>query len=98
MLRKMYPKSKIGILVRNYNYDVVKNLPYINEVIKIDDYKENDLIEKIQNFQPTIFIALFSNSFVLFKFISLGEAIKSCLFKSLIKVLFTSPSLKTITG
>ena len=30
MLRKMYPEAEITVLVRNYNYDIVKNLPYIS--------------------------------------------------------------------
>ena len=28
MIKKMYPNSKLTVLVRNYNYDVVKNLSY----------------------------------------------------------------------
>lgn len=64
MLRKMYPHTKIGVLVRNYNYDIVKNLPYLDEVIKIDDYSEEDLLNKIKDFQADVFIALFSNSFI----------------------------------
>ena len=41
MVKKMYPSAKLTVLVRNYNYDVVKSLSYIDEVIKIDDYSEN---------------------------------------------------------
>ena len=54
--KKMYPKAKLTVLVRNYNYDVVKNLPYIDEVIKIDDYEEKEL-EKISTGSFKIFEA-----------------------------------------
>ena len=40
MARKMFPNAEIMILVRNYNYEIVKNLPYIDRIIKIDDYSE----------------------------------------------------------
>ncbi|BDU49680.1 glycosyltransferase [Haliovirga abyssi] len=63
-IRNMYPNAKIAILVRNYNYDIVKNLPYIDEVIKIDDYSEKELIKKIRKFNANIFIALFTNKFI----------------------------------
>ncbi len=61
MLRKMYPKADIAILVRHYNYDIVKNLPYINHIFKIDDYSEAELEQKIHAFDPTVFIALYSD-------------------------------------
>ena len=64
MIRKMYPDVKLGVLVRNYNFGIVKNLPYIDEVIKIDDYNEKALIEKIKSFEADAFVALFSNAFV----------------------------------
>ena len=64
MIRKMYPDVKLGVLVRNYNYGIVKNLPYIDEVIKIDDYEKKALIQKIKSFQADAFVALFSNAFV----------------------------------
>lgn len=63
-IRNMYSNAKIGILVRNYNYDIVKNLSYIDEVIKIDDYNEKDLIKKVRKFNADIFIALFTNKFI----------------------------------
>ena len=61
MVKKMYPKAKLTVLVRNYNYDVVKNLPYIDEVIKIDDYEEKELEKKIEEIKAEIFIALYSD-------------------------------------
>ena len=61
MVKKMYPKAKLTILVRNYNYDVVKNLSYIDEVIKIDDYEEKELEKKIEGIKAEIFIALYSD-------------------------------------
>ena len=36
MIRKMYKNSRLVVLVRKYNYDIVKNLEYIDRVIKID--------------------------------------------------------------
>ncbi|WP_319369838.1 glycosyltransferase family 9 protein [uncultured Ilyobacter sp.] len=64
MLRKMYPNSDITVLVRKYNYEIVKNLPCINRVIKIDDYRQKDLIEKIKHFNADVFIALYNDGFV----------------------------------
>ncbi len=64
MIKKMYPNAKLTVLVRNYNYDVVKNLSYIDEVIKIDDYSEEELIRKIKLLKLDIFIALYSDKFV----------------------------------
>lgn len=61
MIKKMYPESELIILVRNYNYDVVKNLPYVDRVIKIDDYRQNDLEQLIKKIKADIFISLFSN-------------------------------------
>lgn len=64
MLRKMYPQAEITVLVRKYNYEIVKNLPYINRVIKIDDFRQKELIEKIKHFKADVFIALYNDSFV----------------------------------
>jgi ADP-heptose:LPS heptosyltransferase len=61
MVKKMYPKSELIILVRNYNYDVVKNLPYVDRVIKIDDYEDKDLEREIREIGADIFISLFSD-------------------------------------
>ncbi len=60
MARKMYPNSKIAVLVRNYNYNIVKYLDFIDEVIKIDDNEEY-VNEFIKNFKADAFIALFTN-------------------------------------
>lgn len=64
MIKKMYPESKLTVLVRNYNYDVVKNLPYIDKVIKIDDYSDLELLEEVAKLKADIFIALFTDKFV----------------------------------
>ncbi len=64
MLRKMYPQAEITVLVRNYNYEIVENLPYINRVVKIDDYRQKELLEKIKHFKADVFIALYTDSFV----------------------------------
>ena len=59
MVKKMYPSAKLTVLVRNYNYDVVKSLSYIDEVIKIDDYSENELEKIVKQVGAEIFIALY---------------------------------------
>ncbi len=60
MAREMYPNSKIMVLVRNYNYNIVKNLPFIDEAVKIDDDIES-VHTKIKNFNADAFIALYTN-------------------------------------
>lgn len=64
MARKLFPKAEIMILVRNYNYDIVKNLPYINKILKIDDYDEKALTDEIKNFNADIFIALYNDKLI----------------------------------
>lgn len=64
MIKKMYPQATLTVLVRNYNYDVVKNLPYIDRVIKIDDYSEKDLLKLVEDIKAEIFIALYTDKFV----------------------------------
>lgn len=64
MLRKMYPEAELVVLVRKYNYEIVKNLPYVNRVLKIDDYRQKELIDKIKHFKADVFIALYNDQFV----------------------------------
>jgi len=64
MLRKMYPEVEIVVLVRKYNYEIVENLPYIDRVLKIDDYRQKELLEKIKHFKADVFIALYNDSYV----------------------------------
>ena len=64
MIKKMYPHAKLTVLVRNYNYDVVKNLPYIDRVVKIDDYSEDQLLVLVEEIKAEIFIALYTDKFV----------------------------------
>lgn len=64
MLRKMYPEAEIVVLVRKYNYEIVENLPYVDRVLKIDDYRQKELLEKIKHFKADVFIALYNDSFV----------------------------------
>lgn len=64
MIRKMYPEAEITVLVRTYNYEIVKNLPYIDRVVKIDDYRKEELLEKIDYFKADVFIALYNDKFV----------------------------------
>ena len=64
MLKKMYPKAELIVLVRRYNYDIVKNLPYIDRVLKIDDFKKEELLMKIAYFKADVFIALFHDEYI----------------------------------
>ncbi len=64
MIKKMYPQAELVVLVRNYNYEIVKNLPYIDRIIRIDDYTQHELLEKISYFNADIFIALYNDKFV----------------------------------
>ena len=64
MLKKMYPKAELIVLVRKYNYDIVKNLPYIDRVLKIDDFKKEELLMKIAYFKADAFIALFHDDYI----------------------------------
>jgi ADP-heptose:LPS heptosyltransferase len=73
MVRKMYPNAEITVLVRKYNYEIVKNLPYIDRVIKIDDFRRAELIEKIKYFKADVFVALYNDEFVM----ELAKASKS---------------------
>ncbi len=61
MVKKIYPNCKLTVLVRNYNYDVVRNLPYVDRVIKIDEYSEKELIKVIEKIKADIFVALYSD-------------------------------------
>lgn len=65
MLRKMYPDAEITLLVRDYNYNIVKNLPYINRVVQIDRYRRKELLEKIKYFNADVFVALYVDNFVM---------------------------------
>lgn len=73
MIRKMYPDAEITLLVRGYNYDIVKNLPYINRIVQIDRYRQKELLEKIAYFNADIFIALYVDDYVM----SLAKASKA---------------------
>lgn len=64
MLRKMYPKAELIVLVRKYNYEIVENLPYVDRVLKIDDYRQDELINKIKYFNADVFVALYNDNFV----------------------------------
>lgn len=64
MVKKMYPQAELVVLVRKYNYEIVKNLPYVDRIVKIDDFTHNELLEKISYFNADIFIALYNDKFV----------------------------------
>ena len=64
MVKKMYPQAELVVLVRKYNYEIVKNLPYVDRILKIDDYSQSELLEKIAYFKADVFIALYNDAFV----------------------------------
>ncbi|WP_288217932.1 glycosyltransferase family 9 protein [uncultured Fusobacterium sp.] len=64
MIKKMYPQAELIVLVRKYNYEIVKNLPYVDRIVKIDDFTHKELIDKIKYFNADIFVALYNDSFV----------------------------------
>ena len=46
------------------SYEIVKNLPYIDRIIKIDDYSEEELENEIKGFNADIFIALYNDKII----------------------------------
>ena len=42
----MYPNAELVAIVRKYNMDIVKNLPYIDRFVVLDDYTKAELLEK----------------------------------------------------
>ncbi|MDE7315195.1 MAG: glycosyltransferase family 9 protein [Mucispirillum sp.] len=65
MVKKMYPESKLYVLVRRYNAEIIKGFPFIDGVISIDDYNAEQLNSKIRQIHADVFIALYSNSQIL---------------------------------
>ena len=64
MLKKMYPNTELVVIVRKYNVDIVKNLPYIDRIVIIDEYTKTELLEKIAYFKADVFIALYNDKYV----------------------------------
>ncbi len=64
ILKKMYPETEIIVLVRSYNYDIIKDLNYIDRVIKIDDFTQKEFLEKISYFKADVFIALYDDKYI----------------------------------
>ncbi len=64
MAKKMFPEAEIILLVRNYNYEIVKNLPFVDRVYKIDDFRADELLDKIKYFNADIFVALYNDSYI----------------------------------
>ena len=64
--KAMYPSARIIALVSNANSAVAMHVKCIDEVISIDDYKDDDasLISKLRSFNPDVFIALVSNNHI----------------------------------
>ncbi len=62
MTRVLYPDAYIILLVNSYNYQIVKYLDIVNEIIKIDEMNEKEVIKRLQINQTDIFIALYTDS------------------------------------
>ena len=62
MVRTLYPDAYIILLVNSYNYQIVKNLDIVNEIIKIDEMNEKEVIKRLQINKTEIFIALYTDS------------------------------------
>lgn len=65
MVHKMYPDAKIVILVSGYNKGIVKNLDNIYDVWAIDEMPFDELLEKVHDFGPDTFVALYSDNLVM---------------------------------
>lgn len=65
MVKKMYPEAELIVLVRKYNAEIVKNLSYIDRVVVIDEYRQKEIIDKIEYFKADVFIALYVDEFVM---------------------------------
>lgn len=61
-LRKMYPEAYIIVLVRNYNFPIVQHLECVNDVWCVDEFSDIEMEQKLKNYQPDAFIALYSDS------------------------------------
>ncbi len=64
MIKKMYPNAELVAIVRKYNMDIVKNLPYIDRFVILDDYTKAELLEKIAYFKADVFIALYNDNYI----------------------------------
>lgn len=64
MLKKMYPNAELVAIVRKYNMDIVKNLPYIDRLVIVDKFTKSELLEKIAYFKADAFIALYNDKYV----------------------------------
>jgi len=48
-IKETYPASFLAVLVRRYTKDIVAELPFIDEVIVLEDYPGNALVEHLRN-------------------------------------------------
>ena len=64
MVKKMYPSAKLTVLVRNYNYDVVKSLSYIDEVINSFPMESPEPFFYFHPFHWNIYICYELNEFL----------------------------------
>ncbi|MDR1831422.1 MAG: glycosyltransferase family 9 protein [Fusobacteriaceae bacterium] len=58
LAKKMYPEAEIVVLARRYNYEIARNLPYIDRIFILEDYKKTEVEDKIAYFNADAFIAL----------------------------------------
>ena len=62
MTRILYPDAYITLLVNSYNYPIVRYLDIVNEIIKIDEVDEKEVIKKLRLNKTDTFIALYTDS------------------------------------
>ena len=61
-LRDMYPNAKIHVLARSYNCPILEELCSIDNVICVDQYSDEELLNKVKEINAEVFVALFANS------------------------------------
>lgn len=64
MAKQMFPKAKLTVLVRSYNSGIIKNLPYVDNIINIDEYSKNELEKIVSSVQSDVFVALFNDKLI----------------------------------
>ncbi len=62
MTRTLYPDAYITLLVNSYNYQIVRYLDIVNEIIKIDEIDEKEVIKRLKVNKTDTFIALYTDS------------------------------------
>ena len=64
MVRTLYPDAYITLLVNSYNYQIVRYLDIVNEIIKVDEMDEKEIINKLKLNKVDTFIALYTDNMI----------------------------------